>query len=38
VANKGFRNFLIIYRPLRDGIVVVRVMHWFQDIDRAISE
>jgi toxin ParE1/3/4 len=35
---KGFRNFLIIYQPLRDGIVVVRVMHGSQDIDHAISE
>lgn len=34
---KGFRNFLVIYRPLRDGIVVVRVMHGAQDIDRAIT-
>ena len=35
---KGFRNFLIIYRPLRDGIVVVRVLHGAQDMDRVIVE
>jgi toxin ParE1/3/4 len=35
---KGFRNFLVIYRPLRDGIVVVRVLHGSRDIDSAISE
>lgn len=35
---KRFRNYLIIYRPLRDGIVVVRVMHGAQDIGRAIRE
>src|SRR4051812_5767280 len=33
----GFRNFLIIYRPLRDSIVVLRVLHGAQDVDRAIS-
>ena len=35
---KGFRNFLIIYQPLRDGIVVIRVIHGAQDIERAITE
>jgi toxin ParE1/3/4 len=35
---KGFRNFLIIYYPLRDGIVVVRVLHGARDIDRSITE
>jgi toxin ParE1/3/4 len=34
---KGFRNFLIIYRPLRDGIVIVRVLHGAQDIDQVIA-
>ena len=32
-----FRNFVIIYRPLRDGIVVVRVLHGAQDVGRAIK-
>jgi toxin ParE1/3/4 len=35
---KGFRNFLVIYRPLRDGIIVVRVLHGARDIDQAITE
>jgi toxin ParE1/3/4 len=35
---KGFRNFLIVYRPLRDGIVVVRILHGAQDIDRTITK
>lgn len=34
---KGFRNFLIIYTPLRDGIVVVRIIHGARDVDRAIK-
>lgn len=35
---KRFRNFLIIYRPLRDGIVVVRILHGARDVDRAITD
>jgi toxin ParE1/3/4 len=35
---KGFRNFLIVYRSLQDGIVVVRVIHGARDVERAITE
>jgi toxin ParE1/3/4 len=30
----GFRNFLIFYRPLADGIEVIRVVHGARDLDR----
>jgi toxin ParE1/3/4 len=35
---KGFRNFLIIYQPHRDGIVVVRVLPGAMNVDSAIGE
>ena len=31
---RGFRNYLIFYRPTRDGIEVVRVLHGARDIDQ----
>jgi toxin ParE1/3/4 len=30
----GFRNFLIFYRPIDDGIEVIRVVHGARDLDR----
>jgi toxin ParE1/3/4 len=30
----GFRNFLIFYRPIEDGIEVLRVIHGARNIDR----
>jgi toxin ParE1/3/4 len=33
-----FKNDLIFYRPLTDGIVVLRVLHGAQDIQRILAE
>jgi toxin ParE1/3/4 len=33
-----FRNYLIFYRPLADGIEVVRVLHGARDIPRLLAE
>lgn len=30
----GFRNFLIFYRPIEDGIEVLRVIHGARNIER----
>lgn len=30
-ADPGFRNHLIFYRPLTDGIEVVRILHGARD-------
>ena len=35
---KGFRNFIIIYRPLESGILVVRVLHASRDLERVFRE
>ena len=29
---KGFPNFLILYRPIDDGVVVLRVVHGARDL------
>jgi toxin ParE1/3/4 len=29
----GFRNYLVFYRPIEDGIEVLRVLHGARDID-----
>jgi toxin ParE1/3/4 len=34
---KGFENYLIIYRPLHDGIEVHRVVHGARDIDPLVE-
>jgi toxin ParE1/3/4 len=31
---KGFRKYLICYLPLPDGVMVLRVIHASQDVDR----
>jgi toxin ParE1/3/4 len=31
---KGFRKYLVCYRPLPDGIEVLRVIHGARDVDR----
>ena len=31
---KGFRNFLVCYLPLADGVEVVRVIHGARDVGR----
>ena len=33
----GFRNHLIFYLPVHDGIEVVRVLHGARDLDRIFS-
>jgi toxin ParE1/3/4 len=34
----GFENFLIFYRPIEDGIEVVRVLHGARDVMDALAE
>lgn len=34
----GFRNYLIFYRPVEDGIEVLHVLHGAQDIDALFDE
>ena len=34
---EGFPNHLIFYRPLADGIEIVRVLHAARDIDRVLE-
>lgn len=34
----GFRNYLIIYRPLADGLIVERVIHAAQDYQRILEK
>lgn len=33
----GFENFLIFYRPLRDGVAIERVLHAKQDYHRVLK-
>jgi toxin ParE1/3/4 len=33
-----FHNYLIIYRPLLDGVEIVRVLHGARDLRRALTE
>ena len=35
---EGFVNYLIFYRPLADGIEVIRVLHGARDIERILEE
>jgi toxin ParE1/3/4 len=35
---KGFRNHVITYRPLDDGIEVVRVVHGSRDLGRVLAD
>ncbi len=34
---KGFQKWLIFYRPIEDGIEVIRVLHGAQDIGRILE-
>ncbi len=34
---RGFEGHLIFYRPIRDGIELVRVLHAAQDVDAILS-
>ena len=33
----GFENFLIFYRPLKDGVAIERVLHAKQDYQRVLK-
>jgi toxin ParE1/3/4 len=35
---QGFRNHVIIYRPLDDGIEVARVIHGSRDLGRVLTD
>lgn len=35
---RGFENYLILYRPIRDGISVVRMLHGAQDIESVLTK
>lgn len=35
---KGFKNHLIFYRPIADGIHIIRVLHSARDIDRILDD
>jgi len=35
---KGFESYLIFYRPIPEGIEVLRVLHGARDIDRILDE
>jgi toxin ParE1/3/4 len=35
---KGFPNHLIFYRPIHDGIEVIRVLHGSRDIPASLNE
>jgi len=35
---KGFRQYLIFYRPIQDGIEIVRVIHSSRDIAALFGE
>ena len=34
---QGFENFLIFYRPIEDGIEVIRVLHGAREIERLLE-
>src|SRR5688500_10635616 len=34
---KGFRNYLVFYRPIEGGIEVVRVLHGARDADTVVQ-
>ncbi len=34
---EGFENHIVFYRPVDDGIDIVRVLHGSRDIDRALE-
>lgn len=34
----GFRNYLIFYRPMENGVEIVRVLHGARDIAAALEE
>ena len=35
---RGFENWLVFYRPIEDGIEVIRVLHGARDIEGVLEE
>ena len=35
---RGFKKYVIIYRPIEDGIEVLRVVHGSRDLDQLLSD
>jgi toxin ParE1/3/4 len=35
---RGFQNYIVFYRPLEDGVDVVRVIHGARDIQAIFDE
>jgi toxin ParE1/3/4 len=35
---KGFRSYLMFYRPIKDGVDVTRVIHGARDLERVLLE
>jgi toxin ParE1/3/4 len=38
IAVSGFRNHLVYYRPIEDGVEILRVLHAGQDAQRIFGE
>jgi toxin ParE1/3/4 len=34
----GFENYLIFYRPIRDSVMLVRVLHGARDIEQVLTQ
>lgn len=34
---EGFENHLVFYRPVEDGIEIIRILHGARDIDRVLA-
>jgi toxin ParE1/3/4 len=37
-AVKGFRNHLVFYRPIEEGIEVLTVLHGARNLDTALAD
>lgn len=35
---KGFKNYLVFYLPISDGIAVVRILHGARDIEQILAQ
>jgi toxin ParE1/3/4 len=35
---KGFENYLVFYRPVEDGVEIVRVLHGARDVETLFGE
>src|SRR5437660_870476 len=33
-----FRNYLVFYRPLRDGVLILTVLHGARDLEQVLNE